>query len=256
MFAVFAPTLPAVSSRPSTERWIRSTVRSAARQQAGDDERGDEADDQRDRPVGVAGDRERRSSADRRLSQRPGRVQDPHARVVDPRDAVEPVGLVADHLDRLVGGLGLRWRSARQSATIVITIAAATAITTTPSTMPTVQPVDDAIVSTRPPCRNAGSIVTSGTPSSLRSTLSHRREVARSLGLSQESSRDHPAHFREHRRRLAAGTAGGSSARPWSRRSAPAPLDPGAQMLIDDRTNIEGSVTGGRRSPRSPSLRS
>ena len=24
-----------------------------------------------------------------------------------------------------------------------------------------------------------------------------------------------------------------------------APLDPGAQMLIDDRTNIEGSVTGG-----------
>ena len=24
-----------------------------------------------------------------------------------------------------------------------------------------------------------------------------------------------------------------------------APLDPGARMLIDDRTNIEGSVTGG-----------
>ena len=52
------------------------------------------------------------------------------------------------------------------------------------------------------------------------------------------------ADFREHRLGLAArGTAGRQ--REARRADGSAPLDPGTQMLVDERGNIEGSVTGG-----------
>ena len=111
------------------------------REQRGDDERGDETDHQRDPPVGrsIA-----TSFADRHLSKRAGGVQDPGARVVDPRDAAELGGLLPDHLDPLLGGAACV-EILIASETITITITAATAITTTPMAIPTTQPVDAAV---------------------------------------------------------------------------------------------------------------
>ena len=53
MFAVFAATLPAISSRPSTDFSMLPTDCDEHGEQDRDDERGDEADAQRDRPVRV-----------------------------------------------------------------------------------------------------------------------------------------------------------------------------------------------------------
>ena len=111
-------------------------------EQAGDDQRGHEADDQRERPDSV-----RASLAHRHLAQRARGVQDPHARVVDARDPGELVGLALDDGDTLDGAVRACAAIRRASATIVITIAAATAITTSPSANPTYQPVDAAITS-------------------------------------------------------------------------------------------------------------
>ena len=87
-------------------------------EQDGDDQRGAEADAQRDRPVGcaeVASKRERHFPTATFRSDAGG-VQDPHAGVVDLRDAGELVGLLAHDLDRLLGGPSPAGRSAARAA--------------------------------------------------------------------------------------------------------------------------------------------
>ena len=115
MFAVFARDLARdlqqAADRPLDARrptWI------SKREQRGDDERGDEADRQRDPPVRVRERSRRGSFADRHLPQGAGGVEDPHARVVDPRDAGELGRLLAHDLDRLFGSFGLPGDPARE----------------------------------------------------------------------------------------------------------------------------------------------
>ena len=83
MFAVFAPTLPATSSRPSTDALMRADVLQQQHEQDHHDQRRDQPDHERERPVVVAGDH----LPDRHLAQRARGVQHAHAGVVDPRDA-------------------------------------------------------------------------------------------------------------------------------------------------------------------------
>ena len=78
-----------------------------------------------------------RSFAHRHLAEGPRRVQDPDPGVVDPRDAGETVGLRA-HLSTPSTAVRAWAAIFRASSTIVITIAAATAATTMPSTNPDV----------------------------------------------------------------------------------------------------------------------
>ena len=113
-------------------------------EQERDDERGDEAD-RRARSTSSRAPRwlrAGRSFAHRHLPQRAGGVQDAHAGVVDPPDAGELVGLLPHDLDGLDGRRAPAPAIRIASSTIVITIAAATAITTTPSTMPSCHCVD------------------------------------------------------------------------------------------------------------------
>ena len=152
-----AATLPAISSRPSTDRSMLATCAISSDQQDRDDQRRDEPDHQRDRPVGVPEVASERHLADRHLPQRPRGVQDPHARVVDPRRCRRARSVCSRTTSTASSAVRPAWRSASPAATIVITIAAATAITTTPSTMPIVQPVLDAIVSNASPQTNGGS---------------------------------------------------------------------------------------------------
>ena len=117
-----------------------------------DDHRRDRADPERDRPVLVEGERERpwRSLADRHLPEGPRGVQDPDARVVDPRDAAELGGLRggSPRPPPRPSWPACAILSAR--ATIVMTIAAAIAITTTPTAIPNCHQPDDAISASMP----------------------------------------------------------------------------------------------------------
>ena len=76
--------------------------------------------------------------------ERARRVENPHAGVVDPGDAGELVGLGAHDLHSLDGAAACA-AIRRASVTTVITIAAATRMTTIPSTSPMHQPVDAAV---------------------------------------------------------------------------------------------------------------
>ena len=106
---------------------------------------------ERDPPVAVRRDRRERSFADRHLSQRAGGVQDPHARVVDLGDARRARRSGCARPRRRRPRSSPAWRSCIASSTIMITITAATAMTTTPSAIPTCHSVDDA--STEPNVR-------------------------------------------------------------------------------------------------------
>ena len=251
MCAVLAPTLPGGLEQALDRALDPGDVEQQHRQQAGDDERGDQADDQRDRPVLVAGDRDDGHLADRRLSQRAGRVQDPDAGVVDPRDAVEAVGLARGP------PRPLRRRSPpapairRESATIVITITAATAITTTPRTIPIVQPVADAIVSNEPPQTNPGTDVTPDSPPCSRRQGPHiihrgsKRFHARQARDQESSSVDaRPTSLRS-------GSAPGRRARGrrrWSRRrrrrasrSTPSSVAGSSEPVVRPSTSLSSS---------------
>ena len=80
---------PATPSSSATELSMSIDGPDQHDQQHRHRERGGEPDQQRDRPAsgGRTSPRRRASSAHRHLPQRPRRVQDPHARVVDPPDA-------------------------------------------------------------------------------------------------------------------------------------------------------------------------
>ena len=104
MFAVFAATLPATSSRPSTDRSMLAHGAHEQRAADRDDQRRDEADDERDRPVAVPGDARRAvtcPTATFRSARAACRIRTPESliRAMPPSSAV----CCAHHLDRLLG---------------------------------------------------------------------------------------------------------------------------------------------------------
>ena len=144
MLAVFPATLARDFEQPAGGLPDVAGGSEQGAEQCGDGQRGDQADDQRDVPGAVVGERNGRSFSDRDLSQSASGVEDSDTRVVDPRDTRERVGLLANLLDAVDGPRACAAiRLARP--TIVITIAAATTTTTTPRTSPMIQPVDTPI---------------------------------------------------------------------------------------------------------------
>ena len=102
MFAVLAATLPATSSRPVTERLMSPTAWTRMEQQARDDQRGDQADHERQGPDSV---RAHLPTATFRRARAECRIRTPESLM---RAIPELVGLAAHRLDALDRRASLR----------------------------------------------------------------------------------------------------------------------------------------------------